>query len=60
MRYAGLVFDLLGTFVSHMFVPSAVIPYIWAPSFVGLMLTLASYVLLRKAYGKETRLAAIQ
>lgn len=55
--YCGLVIDLLGAFVSHMFVNGT--PYIWVPSLVGLILTLASYVLLRKAYGKEARLAAV-
>jgi len=57
--YFGLIVDLGGAFASHMFAPSAVNPYLWVPSFVGLVLTFASYVLLRKAYGSKARLAAI-
>ncbi len=55
--YAGLVIDLLGAFVSHMFVGDPA--FIFIPSLVGLALTLASYALLRKAYGDQARLAAL-
>ncbi len=57
--YFGLIVDLLGAFISHMFVLQTGTPLVWIPSLVGLVLTLASYILLRKAYGKTARLAAI-
>lgn len=56
--YAGLVIDLLGAAASHMFVGDPVPMY--APALVALILTLASYVLLRKAYGATARLAALR
>lgn len=55
--YAGLVIDLLGAFVSHSIVGD--VWFLRMPSLVGLILTIASYVLLRKAYGKTARLAAV-
>lgn len=56
--YAGLVIDLLGAVASHIFVGDPVPMY--APALVALILTLASYVLLRKAYGNTARLAALR
>lgn len=55
--YAGLVIDLLGAFVSHLFVNDP--PLLYSASLAGLALTLASYALLRKAYGGTARLAAV-
>ncbi len=55
--YAGLVIDLLGAFISHLFVGDP--PSLYSASLVGLALTLASYALLRKAYGSSTRMAAL-
>lgn len=55
--YAGLIIDLLGAFISHRFVGDPLV--ISLPSFVGLIFALASYVLLRKAYGNTARLAAL-
>ncbi len=55
--YAGLIIDLLGAFISHMFVNDP--PSIYVASLVGLAFTLASYVLLRKAYGDKARLATL-
>jgi len=57
--YFGLIVDLGGAFASHMFVLQNGTPYVWIPSLVGLALTFASYVLLRKAYGKNARLAPL-
>lgn len=55
--YAGLVIDLLGAFVSHLFVGD---PFqLYVASLIGLALTVASYILLRKVYGKTARLAAL-
>lgn len=56
--YAGLVIDLLGAFVSHTIVAGGFDP-LSIPSLVGLVLTFASYVLLRQAYGKDARLAPL-
>ena len=55
--YAGLVIDLLGAFISHMFVGHP--PTIYSASLIGLVLTFGSYVLLRKAYGERARLAPL-
>ena len=56
--YAGLVIDLLGAFISHMIVGGEQLA-IAIPSLVGLILTIVSYALLRKAYGTTARLAAL-
>ncbi len=55
--YAGLVIDLLGAFISHLFVGDPASLY--SASLVGLVFTFASYALLRKAYGEKTRMAAL-
>lgn len=56
--YFGLIVDLGGAFLSHTIVAGGFDP-LSIPSLVGLVLTVTSYVLLRKAYGKESRLAEL-
>lgn len=53
--YAGLVFDLVGAFYSHLSVGDP--PSMWSGSVIGLVLVSASYILYRKA---ADRLQAIQ
>ncbi len=48
--YAGLVIDLLGAFISHMFVGHG--PDVYSGSLIGLFLTLLSYVAYRKVTPK--------
>lgn len=55
--YAGIVIDLAGAFASHLFVGDSAMFYM--PSLIGLLFTIASYVLLRKAYASTAKLAAI-
>ncbi len=55
--YAGLIIDLAGAFASHMFVGDTA--HIYSVSLAGLILTLASYALLRKAYGDITKMAGL-
>lgn len=56
--YAGLVIDLVGAVLSHMFVGDSL--GFMLPALIGLVFTIASYALLRKAYGSTTRLAALR
>lgn len=44
--YAGLVFDLIGAFYSHLSVGDP--PSAWAPPFIGLLLVSGSYLFYRK------------
>jgi len=55
--YAGLVIDFLGAIISHLFVGDS--PVFYIPAAVALVFVIASYALLRKAYGNTARLAAI-
>jgi hypothetical protein len=55
--YAGLVIDLLGAFISHVYVGDG--PELYSGALIGLVLTLASYALLRKTYAKQWKLAAL-
>lgn len=47
--YAGIVFDLLGATVSHIFVGDG--PMIYAPALISLVVTLVSYIALKKRFG---------
>jgi hypothetical protein len=55
--YAGLAIDTLGALISHVTV-DGLTPFL-IPALLGFVLTLASYALLRKAYGNTARLAAL-
>ncbi len=55
--YAGLAINTLGALISHVTVGGAT-PFM-IPALLGFVLTLASYALLRKAYGSTARMAAL-
>ena len=54
--YAGLVFDLLGAFYSHVSVGDSISGWIF--SVIGLLLVAASYIAYRKRAGVETTYTA--